>query len=93
MNFGRTTPLKIAIALCLLREFKKNHEKIKITAILADALYGEAYFMTEAAQIFENIQVISQLRENQNIEYKGEKGILSIMLITQPRCARHNPSS
>lgn len=66
-------PTKIQIALHLLREFKKNHEKIKITAILADALYGEAYFMTEASQIFGNVQVISQLRENQNIEYKGNK--------------------
>jgi len=66
-------PTKIQIALQLLREFKKNHENIKITAILADALYGEAYFMTEASQLFDKVQVISQLRENQNIEYKGKK--------------------
>ncbi len=66
-------PTKIQIALNLLREFKKKHENIKITAILADALYGEAYFMTEAAKIFGDVQVISQLRENQNIEYKGKK--------------------
>jgi len=66
-------PTKVQIALQLLREFKKNHEKIKMTAILADALYGEAYFMTEASQVFDDVQVISQLRENQNIEYKGKK--------------------
>ncbi|MCK4493800.1 MAG: transposase, partial [Methylococcales bacterium] len=66
-------PTKIQIALDLLRKFKKQHAEIKITAILADALYGEAYFMTEATQVFDNVQVISQLRENQNIEYKGKK--------------------
>jgi len=66
-------PTKIQIALQLLREFKKHHEKIKITAILADALYGDSYFITEASRIFDDIQVISQLRENQNIEYKGKK--------------------
>jgi ribosomal protein L25 (general stress protein Ctc) len=66
-------PTKIQIALQLLREFKKNHADIKITAIVADALYGEAYFMTEASQLFDKVQVISQLRENQNIEYKGKK--------------------
>jgi SRSO17 transposase len=64
-------PTKIQVALQLLREFKKNHKAVKITAILADALYGEAYFMTEASHLFEGVQVISQLRENQNIEYKG----------------------
>ncbi len=63
-------PTKIQIALQLLREFKKNHEAVKITAILADALYGKAYFMAEASHLFDGVQVISQLRENQNIEYQ-----------------------
>jgi hypothetical protein len=66
-------PTKTQLALQLLQEFKENHGDIKINAILADALYGEAYFMNEASQIFGGVQVISQLRENQNIEYKGKK--------------------
>ena len=57
----------------MLREFKANHGDIKINAILADALYGEAYFMDQASFIFDDVQVVSQLRENQNIEYKGKK--------------------
>jgi len=40
---------------------------------LADALYGEACFMDKASRIFDGCQVISQLRENQNIEYKGKR--------------------
>lgn len=66
-------PTKTRLALQLLREFKAAHSEIKINAILADALYGEAYFMDEASQICDGAQVISQLRENQNIEYKGKK--------------------
>ena len=66
-------PTKTQLAVQLLQEFKENHGDIKINAILADALYGEAYFMNAASLIFEGVQVISQLRENQNIEYKGKK--------------------
>jgi len=66
-------PTKTQLAIQLLQAFKENHGDIKINAILADALYGEAYFMNEASLIFENVQVVSQLRENQNIEYKGKK--------------------
>ena len=66
-------PTKTQLALQLLREFKDHHGDIKINAILADALYGEAYFMDQASHIFDDVQVVSQLRENQNIEYKGKK--------------------
>ena len=64
---------KTQLALRLLQEFKDAHGDIKINAVLADALYGEAFFMDEASRIVDGSQVISQLRENQNIEYKGKK--------------------
>jgi hypothetical protein len=66
-------PTKTQLALRLLRAFKDAHGDTKIKAVLADALYGEASFMDEAARIFDGTQVISQLRENQNIVYKGKK--------------------
>ena len=66
-------PTKTQLALRLLQEFKDAHDDIKINAVLADALYGEAFFVDEASRIFDSAQVISQLRENQNIEYKGKK--------------------
>jgi len=66
-------PTKTQIALALLQNFRDAHGNIKIKAILADALYGEAAFMDKASQIFNGVQVISQLRENQNIEYRGKK--------------------
>ena len=67
-------PTKTGLALGLLQAFKDQFPAIKIKAFLADALYGEAYFMDEATRILgENGQAISQLRENQLIEYKGQK--------------------
>lgn len=66
-------PTKTQLAIQLLQEFKDTQGNIKIKAVLADALYGETVFMDQAAQIFDITQVISQLRENQNIEYKGKK--------------------
>ena len=66
-------PTKTQLALRLLQAFKDAHGDIKIKAVLADALYGEANFMDQASQIFDINQVISQLRENQVIEYRGKK--------------------
>jgi hypothetical protein len=69
-NRNELYPTKTKIALGLLQKFRDSHGNIKIKAILADALYGEAAFMDKASQIFNGVQVISQLRENQNIEYR-----------------------
>jgi len=66
-------PTKLELAIELLHDFAKNHEDIKVLAIMADALYGEGDFMDKASALFGNVQVISQLRKNQNIFYKGKK--------------------
>jgi hypothetical protein len=69
-------PTKTQIALRLSQEFRAAHGEIKVTSVLADALYGVDDFMGAASKIFDNTQVISQLRENQNIEHKGKKRTL-----------------
>jgi len=69
-------PTKTQIALQLLQEFRDAHGDIKVKSVLADALYGEDAFMGAASKIFDHTQVISQLRENQNIEYRGKKRTL-----------------
>jgi DDE superfamily endonuclease len=69
-------PTKTQIALRLLQEFRDAHGEIKVTSVLADALYGVDDFMSPASKIFDNTQVISQLRENQNIEDRGKKRTL-----------------
>lgn len=66
-------PTKVQIALNLLQEFNEHHNDIRVQAILADALYGEGHFMNQASKIFEGVQVISQLSNNQNIWDRGHK--------------------
>ena len=66
-------PTKLELGLRLLSEFANNHSDIKVTAVIADALYGEGNFMDNASNIFGGVQVISQLHKNQNIFYKGKK--------------------
>ena len=65
-------PTKIQIALNLLEKFKETYPAIKVKAVLADALYGESYFMNGVEQMFVGAQVISQLRGNQNVNYRGK---------------------
>jgi len=65
-------PSKQEIALGLLREFRKNHPHIKIRCVAADALYGSKHFMQAASKIFDGVQVISQLKSDQNIRFKDK---------------------
>lgn len=60
------------IALRLLQEFKTCHPDIKIKCIFADALYGTRSFLDGASSLFGGIQVISQIRCNQNIRYRNK---------------------
>lgn len=66
-------PKKIQLALLLLEEFKKDHPIVTVKCVLADALYGSEEFMNGTSNIFGKVQVISQLRSNQNIRHRGKK--------------------
>jgi len=66
-------PKKIQLALLLLENFTKYHPEITVKCVLADALYGSEEFMGGASDLFGGVQVISQLRSNQNIRYRGKK--------------------
>lgn len=57
--------------LGLLEQFYQDFPQVKIKAVLADCLYGCAEFMQHAAHQFEQTQVISQLRHNQKVYYRG----------------------
>jgi hypothetical protein len=69
-------PTKVELALRLLKEFKHWHSTVEVKAILADALYGAAKFVDQASTIFESTQVVSQLRKNQKVNFRGR--ILSV---------------
>ena len=56
-----------------MEQFRHHHSQIKVKAVVADALYGQAKFMDAAAALFGGVQVISQLHHNQNIRYQNRK--------------------
>ena len=56
----------------MLWSFRQAHPEIKIKTVLADALYGAAAFMDRASWIFGGVQVISQLRSNQKVDFRNK---------------------
>ena len=64
-------PTKLELGLSLLKEFKQWHGEIEVKAILADALYGAVAFVNDSKQLFYGVQVISQLRNNQNVRSRN----------------------
>jgi len=55
---------------------------------VADALYSQAKFMDAAAALFEGCQVISQLRDNQNIRYRNREQSLNHYFSKNPGVAQ-----
>jgi hypothetical protein len=64
-------PTMPQLALSLLEQFKQAHHHIGIRCIVADALYGTEVFVNSASRLFGNIQVISQIRQNQLVRFKN----------------------
>ncbi len=62
---------KQQLALELLAQFALEHPQVRVNAVLADALYGSAAFMAQAVRLFPTVQMISQLRSNQKVRYRG----------------------
>ena len=82
-------PTKLDLALGLLHDFVKHHSGIKVSVIMADALYGEGDFMDKASSIFGGVQTISQLRKNQNIIVRNKKRNWRSISTTQTKeCSR-----
>ncbi len=66
-------PTIAEIALSLMRQFRIEHPSMKIDCILADALYGTQDFLDEASSIFGGVQVVSQIKKNQNVSFRNTK--------------------
>jgi hypothetical protein len=64
-------PPQLELALSLLKHFRADYPTFKVKAIIADAWYGTAAFLDKASTQFGDIQVISQIRQNQNLRYRG----------------------
>ncbi|MFQ5821983.1 MAG: transposase [Candidatus Heimdallarchaeota archaeon] len=66
-------PTKQEIALGLLQQFLQYHSDIKVKCVLADTLYGTADFIDTASEIFDGVQVISQIKSNQKIRIRNKE--------------------
>jgi hypothetical protein len=77
-------PSKQELALRLLTQFKAQHPSLRVHCITADALYGTASFVDGASAIFAGVQVISQIRSNQNVRVHKREQQVSDYFATHP---------
>jgi DDE superfamily endonuclease len=77
-------PTKQQLALCLLEAFKTPHPDMQIHCITADALYGTATFVDGASALFGGVQVISQIRSNQNLRVGKREQHVADYFTTHP---------
>ena len=80
-------PTKAALAVDMLTAFAGAFPQIKIHGVVADALYGHAGFMDEAAKATQGAQVISELRANQLVMSRGKAVSLKDDFARQPGVA------
>ena len=80
---------KQQLALRLLAAFKAQHPDIRVHCIAADALYGTGAFVDEASAMFGSVQVLSQIRSNQNIRAGTREQHVADYFATHPRDAPH----
>jgi len=77
-------PTKEQLALRLLEAFKAQHPHIRVHCIMADALYGTTTFVDGASAMFGGVQVISQIRSNQNIRVGKREQHVADYFATHP---------
>jgi hypothetical protein len=59
------------LVLDMLSVFGQHHPQVKVNALVCDTQYGSATFMEQAAQLIGHQQVMSQLRHNQKVRFRG----------------------
>src|SRR3989441_7212488 len=77
-------PPKEQRALRLLETFKAQHPHIRVHCIMADALYGTATCVDGASALFGGVQVLSQIRSNQNIRVGKREQHVADYFATHP---------
>ena len=77
-------PTKEQLALRLLASFKAHHPEVRIHAVMADALYGTATFVDGASTLFKGVQVLSQIRSNQNVRVGTRDQHVAAYFVTHP---------
>lgn len=65
-------PTKAEIALALIQEFSNDFPFVFVPCLMADGLYGHAFFVDRVADYYPKAQVISQIRCNQQVQKEGK---------------------
>lgn len=81
-------PIKQELALKLLQDFQTAFPHMTVRCVLADTLYGTDDFLTRASNLFEVVQVISQLRANQHIRCRTKEMSLETYFAKFPGVAQ-----
>jgi len=66
-------PSKAEIALSLIDAFCQRHPDFTVKAVVADAAFGTRAFMNEACVKARCTQTVSQLHQNQIVEFRGKE--------------------
>lgn len=70
-------PTRVKLACSLIEQFKLNYPLLIIKAILADGAYFNPSFTQGLNEIYDNVQLLSQMRENQKVRF-GRKKQMSV---------------
>ena len=65
-------PTKQDLATQMVEEFRANHPKINVKGILADAAFLSPQFSKNAKRIYPKAQIVSQIKSNQKVLFKGK---------------------
>lgn len=84
-------PTKQELGLQLLQKFRQAFKHIQVQCILPDALYGDGDFMDSASRIFDGIQVISQLRQNQITKIQSKERSIKSYFKAYPGIQKNLP--
>ena len=77
-------PSKAQLLLELIQTFRQAHPRVRIKAVLADALYGTQTFMDQASATCGGAQTVSQLRGNQKVRFRGRERALTAFFDAYP---------
>ena len=66
-------PTKVEISISMVKQFNVCFPNIEVNCIIADALYGTEQFFEGVLAVYEEAQIISQIRRTQNIFYRNRK--------------------
>jgi len=63
-------PTRVALAVSLIEQFQIDYPELSVKAILADSAYFTPFFRQQLHEIYQNVQVLSQMRKNQKVRFR-----------------------